>query len=171
MPSRPAARTLGAVPLCALLLGGFIAIFDLFVVNVALPSIRADLGAGLSGIGWIVAGYELSFGVLLIAGGRLGDRHGRRRVFMLGLAGFTAASILCGLAVDTGTLIGARLLQGAAAGIMFPQIYAMLRVLLDEGARRRAFGLLGMALGLAAIAGQVLGGWIVTADVAGWAGG
>jgi len=166
----PARRTLGATPLFALLLGGFITIFDLFVVNVALPSIRADLRASLAGIGWVLAGYELAFGVTLIAGGRLGDRHGRRKVFMLGIAGFTLASVLCGLAVTTQSLIVARLLQGATAGIMFPQIYAMLRVLLDAEGRRRAFGLLGMALGLAAIAGQVLGGWIVTADIAdlGW---
>ena len=167
MPTEPAPRTLSAAPLFALLLGGFITIFDLFVVNVALPSIRADLQADLTGIGWIVAGYELTFGVLLIAGARLGDRYGRRRVFMLGMICFTVSSVLCGLAPDAQALIAARLLQGAAAGILFPQIYAMLRVLLDEERRQRAFGFLGMTLGLAAIAGQVLGGWIVTADIAG----
>ncbi|NVK20776.1 MAG: MFS transporter [Methylocystaceae bacterium] len=170
MTTEPAPRHLSVVPLFALLLGGFITIFDLFVVNVALPSIRADLQADLSEIGWIVAGYELTFGVLLIAGARLGDRYGRRRVFMLGTVCFTVTSVLCGLAPGTQALIVARLLQGAAAGILFPQIYAILRVLLDEERRQRAFGLLGMALGLAAIAGQVLGGWMVTADIAdlGW---
>ncbi|WP_417280063.1 MFS transporter [Celeribacter sp.] len=167
MPTEPTPRHLSVAPLFALLLGGFITIFDLFVVNVALSSIRADLQADLSGIGWIVAGYELTFGVLLIAGARLGDRYGRRRVYILGTISFTLTSVLCGLAPDTEALIAARLLQGAAAGILFPQIYAMLRVLLDEERRPRAFGLLGMALGLAAIAGQVLGGWIVTADIAG----
>lgn len=92
-------------------------------------------------------------------------------MYILGTISFTLTSVLCGLAPGTEVLILARLLQGAAAGILFPQIYAMLRVLLDEERRPRAFGLLGMALRLAAIAGQVLGGWIVTADIAaglGW---
>ncbi|QOL82789.1 DHA2 family efflux MFS transporter permease subunit [Pseudooceanicola spongiae] len=151
----------------ALLLGGFITIFDLFVVNVAIPAIRTDLNASLSDIAFVVAGYELSFGVLLIAGSRLGDRYGRRKVFMLGMLGFTLASILCGLATSASMLILARLVQGAAAGMLFPQVYTMLRVLYDENGRRRAFGFLGMTLGFAAIAGQVLGGWIVTADFAG----
>lgn len=151
----------------ALLLGGFITIFDLFVVNVAIPAIQSDLHASLSDIALVIAGYELAFGVLLIAGSRLGDRYGRQRLFMLGMAGFTLASILCGIAPTAMALILARLAQGAAAGLLFPQVYTMLRVLYDETGRRRAFGLLGMTLGLAAIAGQVLGGWIVTADLAG----
>ncbi|MFP3710739.1 MFS transporter, partial [Paraburkholderia sp. SIMBA_009] len=92
------------------------------------------------------------YGVLLIAGSRLGDRHGRRRLFMLGMAGFALASALCGLAPDANTLIGARVLQGVAAAMLFPQVYALIRVSYDGHARRRAFGLLGMTLGLAAIA-------------------
>ncbi|WP_066416811.1 MFS transporter [Bordetella ansorpii] len=166
-PPRAAARPpwLG---LSVLLLAGFVTIFDLFVVNVAIPSMQAGLGASFAQIGFIVAGYELAFGVLLITGGRLGDLFGRRRLFVAGMAGFTAASALCGLAPDAGFLIGARVLQGLAAALLFPQVYASIRVNFDGDGSRRAFGMLGMTLGLAAIAGQVLGGWLVHADLFGF---
>ncbi|MCU1797345.1 MFS transporter [Pectobacterium polaris] len=153
--------------LSVLLMAGFVTIFDLFVVNVAIPSMQADLGASFSQIGFIVAGYELAFGVLLITGGRLGDVFGRRRLFVVGMAGFTLASALCGLAPSAGFLIGARILQGLAAALLFPQVYASIRVNFDGDDSRRAFGLLGMTLGLAAIAGQVLGGWLVHANLFG----
>jgi MFS family permease len=150
--------------LSVLLLAGFVTIFDLFVVNVAIPSMQA-VGASFAQIGFIVAGYELAFGVLLITGGRLGDLFGRRRLFVIGMAGFTVASALCGLAPDAGFLIGARVLQGLAAALLFPQVYASIRVNFYGDDSRRAFGLLGMTLGLAAIAGQVLGGWLVHANL------
>ncbi|MCD0419941.1 MFS transporter [Rubrivivax sp. JA1024] len=156
-----------ALALGILLLGGFITVFDLFVVNVAIPSMQADLGASFADIGFVIAGYEVAFGVLLIAGGRLGDRHGRRRLFVLGMAGFAVTSFLCGIAPDATSLIVARLLQGATGALLFPQVYALLRVLYDEAGRRRAFGRLGMTLGLAAIAGQVVGGLIVESDLFG----
>ncbi|WP_439527603.1 MFS transporter [Pannonibacter sp.] len=159
--------TSSPLALAILLLGGFITVFDLFVVNVAIPSMQADLGANFAEIGFVIAGYELAFGVLLIAGGRLGDIHGRRRLFVLGMLGFAVASFLCGIAPDATSLIAARLLQGATGAILFPQVYALLRVMYDEAGRRRAFGLLGMTLGLAAIAGQVLGGLIVESDLFG----
>lgn len=152
--------------LSVLLLAGFVTIFfDLFVVYVAIPSMQSDLGASFAQIGFIVAGYELAFGVLLITGGRLGDLFGRRRLFVIGMAGFTLASALCGLAPSAGFLIGARVLQGLAAALLFPQVYASIRVNFDGNDSRRAFGLLGMTLGLAAIAGQVLGGWLVHANL------
>lgn len=153
--------------LAVLLLAGFVTIFDLFVVNVAIPSIQSGLGASFAQISFIVAGYELAFGVLLIIGGRLGDRFGRRRLFVAGMAGFTLASALCGLAPGSETLIAARVLQGLAAALLFPQVYASIRVNFDGNDRRRAFGLLGMTLGLAAIAGQVLGGGLIHADLFG----
>ncbi len=153
--------------LAVLLLAGFVTIFDLFVVNVAIPAMQDQLAASFAQIGFIVAGYELAFGVLLITGGRLGDRFGRRRLFVLGMAGFTLASLLCGLAPGANALIAARVLQGLAAALLFPQVYASIRVHFDGDAGRRAFGLLGMTLGLAAIAGQVLGGWLVHADLFG----
>ncbi|MEO1988305.1 MAG: MFS transporter [Martelella sp.] len=167
-PSQTASKSHpSALALTILLLGGFITVFDLFVVNVAIPSIQAGLGASFAEIGFVIAGYELAFGVLLIAGGRLGDRHGRRRLFALGMAGFAVTSLLCGLAPDATSLIVARLLQGATGAILFPQVYALLRVMYDDAGRRRAFGLLGMTLGLAAIAGQVFGGLIVESDLFG----
>ncbi|MGE4590449.1 MFS transporter [Alcaligenes sp.] len=153
--------------LSVLLLAGFVTIFDLFVVNVAIPNIQSQLGASFSQIGFIVAGYELAFGVLLITGGRLGDLFGRRRLFIIGMASFTLASALCGLAPTAFLLIIARVLQGLAAALLFPQVYASIRVNFEGDHSRRAFGLLGMTLGLAAIAGQILGGWLVHADLFG----
>ncbi|WP_025732345.1 MFS transporter [Carnimonas nigrificans] len=167
-PSNPSATCkIPRLGLCALLLAGFITMFDLFVVNVAIPSIQTGLGASFAQIGFILTGYQLSFGALLITGGRLGDLFGRRRLFIMGMAGFTFISALCGLAPDTESLIGARVFQGATAALLFPQIYASIRVNNEGDSRRRIFGLLGMTLGLAAIAGQVLGGWLVHADVFG----
>ena len=102
-------RALPGLPV--LLLGGFVTVFDLFVVNVAAPVIQRQFAADFAGVGLIVAGYELAFGVLLIAGGR-GDRFGRRRLFSLGMLGFTLSSLLCGLAGSLNLLIAARILQG-----------------------------------------------------------
>lgn len=168
-PSLSACPCTGApwLGLSILLLAGFVTIFDLFVVNVAIPSMQADLGASFSQVGFIVVGYELALGALLITGGRLGDLFGRRRLFMIGMGGFTIASALCGLAPNASFLIGARVFQGLAAALLFPQVYASIRVNFDGDDGRRAFGLLGMTLGLAAIAGQVLGGWMVHADLFG----
>lgn len=166
----PSGRAVSGPPwlgLSVLLLAGFMTIFDLFVVNVAIPSMQIGLDASFSQVGFIVAGYELAFGVLLITGGRLGDRFGRRRLFIVGMASFTLASVLCGLAPSAGFLIGARVLQGLAAALLFPQVYASIRVNFSGDDSRRAFGLLGMTLGLSAIAGQVLGGWMVHADLFG----
>ncbi|MGI8472892.1 MFS transporter [Pectobacterium brasiliense] len=165
--SAPAVNSPPWLGLSVLLMAGFVTIFDLFVVNIAIPSMQADLGASFAQIGFIVAGYELAFGVLLITGGRLGDVFGRRRLFVVGMAGFTLASALCGLAPSAGFLIGARILQGLAAALLFPQVYASIRVNFDGNDSRRAFGLLGMTLGLAAIAGQILGGWLVHANLFG----
>ncbi|CDN94506.1 MULTISPECIES: MFS transporter [Agrobacterium] len=151
--------------LSILLLAGFVTIFDLFVVNVAIPSMQAELGASLSQIGFIVAGYELAFGVLLVTGGRLGDLYGRRRLFMVGMAGFTLASFLCGIAPTVEVLIGARVAQGLAAALLFPQVYASIRVNFSGDDSRRAFGFFGMTLGLAAIAGQIVGGFLVEANI------
>ncbi|MDR3515773.1 MAG: MFS transporter [Azospirillaceae bacterium] len=150
-----------------MLLGGFVVTFDVFVVNVAIPGLKTDIHADFSQIGFIVAGYALAFGTVLITGGRLGDIYGRRRMFVLGMAGFSLSSVLCGLAFDPESLIAARLLQGTCGAILLPQVYALLRVLYDDAGRRRAFGLFGMVLGLAAIAGQILGGLIVWSDLFG----
>lgn len=153
------------IGLGVLLLAGFVTIFDLFVVNIAIPSIQRDLHVNMAQIGFIIAGYELAFGTFLITGGRLGDIFGRRRLFIVGMAGFTLASVLCGQAQGAAFIIGARVLQGMAAALLFPQVYASIRATFSAVRARRAFALLGMTLGLAAIAGQVLGGWLVSADL------
>ncbi|MGI9575440.1 MFS transporter [Alloalcanivorax xenomutans] len=163
--SLPHGKGIPGLPL--LLLGGFVTIFDLFVVNVAIPSMQRDLGASFAQIGFVLADYELAFGALLITGGRLGDRFGRRRLYLWGMALFTLASLLCGIAPTVEALIAARVFQGGAAALLFPQIYASLHVLYDADTQRRAFAWLGMTLGFAAIAGQVLGGWLVHLDLAG----
>jgi EmrB/QacA subfamily drug resistance transporter len=142
-------------------------VLDFFIVNVALPSIAVDLHASASSLIWIVAGYGLSFAAFLILAGRAGDRFGRRRVYMIGLALFTLASAACGFAPTTSTLIAARVLQGAAGAIVMPQVLAIIAVGFRGEAYARALSIYGMALGLAAIGGQVIGGALVQTDVAG----
>jgi EmrB/QacA subfamily drug resistance transporter len=152
------------------LVGAFMAILDSFIVIVAGPAIQDDLGAGDGQLQWILAGYQLTYAVLLITGGRLGDLYGRRRVFVLGTAGFTLASVVCALAQTTGLLIAARLAQGLGAGLMLPQAYAFLTVLVRAPDRHRAFGMLGVVMGMASIAGQLVGGLLIGADLfgSGW---
>ncbi|MDC9581656.1 MFS transporter [Xenorhabdus sp. PR6a] len=147
--------------LSVLLSAGFVTIFDLFVVNVAIANIQLHLHASLFQVTLVIVTYEIGFGLLLITGGRLGDLFGRRRLFQLGVLAFTLTSLLCGLAPTTTFLIFARFLQGLSAALLFPQVYASIRVSFDDDNRRRAFGLLGMTLGFAAIAGQTLGGWMI----------
>ena len=110
LPAPPAARP-GRLGLAVLLSGGFITIFDLFVVNIAIPSMQRTLDASFAQINFIIVAYELAYGVLLIAGSRLGDRLGRRRLFVLGMLGFALTSALCGLAPDANALICARALR------------------------------------------------------------
>ncbi|MDC9603873.1 MFS transporter [Xenorhabdus griffiniae] len=151
--------------LSVLLSAGFVTIFDLFVVNVAIANIQLHLQASLFQITLIIVTYEIGFGLLLITGGRLGDLFGRRRLFQLGMLAFTLTSLLCGFAPTATFLVFARFLQGLSAALLFPQVYASIRVRFDEENSRRAFGLLGMTLGLAAIAGQTLGGWMIFANL------
>lgn len=149
------------------LAGAFMAILDSFIVIVAGPSIQADLHIGDGALQWVLAGYQLTYAVLLITGGRLGDLHGRRRVFLLGMGAFTVSSVVCAMADGAATLIAARLVQGLGAALMLPQVYAFLTVLVPERDRHRAFGVLGMVMGLAAVAGQVVGGLLIGSDVLG----
>ncbi len=152
----------------ALVLGGtFMAVFDNFVVNVAIPTIQRDLHASFAQVQFVIAGYALAYAVTLVTGGRLGDIYGRKRLFLLGLAGFTAASALCGLAPGPGVLVGARLLQGLAAAVLTPQVLSIIQVTFPPQERARAFGLFGAVAGLAAAAGQGLGGLLVQADLLG----
>jgi EmrB/QacA subfamily drug resistance transporter len=151
-----------------MLTGSFVAVLDLFIVNISLPGIRADLHASFADAQLIVAGYGLTYAVGLIAGGRLGDLYGRRRMFIAGIGGFTVASFACGIAPDPNALIAARLLQGLAAAILFPQVLSLMRVIfVDPQERAAAFAMLGATQGLAAIAGQIGGGLLVAADIGG----
>ena len=150
-----------------LLAGAFIVVLDFFIVNVALPSIAVDLGASESSLEWIVAGYGLSFAAFLITAGRLGDQLGRRRVYAIGLAAFTAASALCGLAPSPTTLVVARIVQGVAGAVVMPQVLSIIGVTYRGPDYVRAMSLYGVALGLAAVGGQVIGGALVESDVLG----
>ena len=153
--------------LAVLLTGAFLPAFDFFVVNVALPAMHAELGARPADLELVVAGYGLAFAVLLVTGGRLGDLYGRKRLFILGMIGFTLASALCGLATSPGMLIAARVLQGLTAAAMNPQVLAMIRVTFPPGERARAIGFFGTTLGVASIAAQLVGGALIQADIAG----
>ncbi|MGY3336226.1 MFS family permease [Streptomyces filamentosus] len=167
-PSRTApAPSLGAPGLFTLLLGAALPLVDFFVVNVALPSVGRDLGAGESLLELVVAGYGLAYAVLLVLGGRLGDLFGRRRLFLAGLVAFGATSLLCGTAPGAWSLVGARVAQGAAAALLLPQVLATLHSSTTGARRARALSLYGATTGLAFVSGQVLGGLLVAADVAG----
>jgi len=150
-----------------LLAGAFMVVLDFFIVNVALPSIATDLGAGESSLEWVVAGYGLTFAAFLITAGRLGDDLGRRRVYAIGLALFTVASAACGLAPSPTTLVLARVAQGVAGAVVMPQVLAIVGVTYRGPDYVRAMSLYGLALGLAAVGGQVIGGALVETDVAG----
>ncbi|HZU40107.1 MAG TPA: MFS transporter [Solirubrobacteraceae bacterium] len=142
-------------------------LLDGTVVNVAAPVIHRDLGTSSTGLEWIVGGYALAVAVGLVTGGRLGDIAGRRRTFLAGVAGFTLASLLCGLAPSTGTLIAARLLQGAAGALMLPQGLGLLRESFAPGEMAKVFGMFGPVMGLTALLGPIIGGGLVGLDLLG----
>nr|WP_313904727.1 MFS transporter [Streptomyces sp. SLBN-118] len=150
-----------------LLLGAALPLIDFFIVNVALPTIDHDLAAGPALLELVIAGYGLSYAVLLVLGGRLGDMFGRRRLFLVGMAAFGLTSLACGLAPDAWTLVGARVAQGAAAALMLPQVLATIQASTAGPRRARAMGLYGATAGLSMVAGQILGGVLVAADIAG----
>jgi len=149
------------IGLCAALTAPFLGVLDFFVVNLALPQIGERLGATFAQQESVIALYALSYAVFVVTGGRLGDTHGRRKVFLIGLAGFVLASLLCGIAPDPWFLIGARFLQGFAAALAFPQVLALIQVTFPEHERPRALAYFGLNVALASIAGQLLGGLLV----------
>ncbi|MFD0887342.1 MFS transporter [Streptosporangium algeriense] len=153
--------------LLVVLFGSFMDLLDATIVTVAALAIAQDLGADDAQIQWMIAAYALTLGAGLITGGRLGDQYGRRRLFMIGLAGFMVTSALCALAVDPGTLIGMRAGQGLTAGIMVPQVFGIIRASFAPGERAKAFGAYGAVQGLASVAGPLLGGLLVDADLFG----
>jgi MFS family permease len=163
----PVSRFAKWAPLAIVLCGTFIFVLDFFVVNVALPSIARDLRASAAAIEWLVSGYALTTAALLVTGGRLGDHYGRRRLFSIGLAVFVLASALCAVAPDPSALVAARVLQGAGAGVMAPNILAILGMTYTGPDRVRAISVYGIVMGLAAVSGQLVGGLLIDANVAG----
>lgn len=159
--------TLDRLGLLVLLAGQLLPMIDFSIVNVALDTIAHDLGASETGLELLVAVYGVSFAVCLAMGGRLGDRFGRRRVFFAGVAAFGLASLLCGLAASMWMLLVARVLQGASAALLVPQVLATIHVCLGERQHARALALYGGIGGLAFVIGQMLGGFLVSADLAG----
>ncbi|MFC8125310.1 MFS transporter [Streptomyces sp. NPDC057302] len=145
----------------------FMALLDVFIVNVAAPTIRVELGASGAGLQLIIAGYTITYAVLLITGARLGDRIGHRRVYLIGLMVFTAASLACGLSRGTGELIAFRLLQGAGSALLIPQVLSLIQRNFTGEARTKALGAYAAVLAVGAAAGQVLGGVLVSADLFG----
>ena len=153
--------------LAVVLSAAFLVALDFFVVNVSIPSIRAGLHATFAEVQLVIASYGLTYSVLLISGGRLGDIYGRKRMFLLGVAGFTLTSALCGLASAPTFLIVARALQGTSASLVFPQVLSVIQVSFPVHERAKAFGLFGMVIGTASFSGNVLGGLLVSADLFG----
>ena len=163
--SRASGANWAALPV--VLAGTFMVVLDFFIVNVALPSMQSDLHASSGTIQWVVAGYSLTSAVFLITAARLGDRIGRRRVFSLGLALFTLSSAACGVAGSPAVLVAGRLVQGAAAAMLMPNVLSIIGVTYDGPDRARALGAYGLVMGVAAVGGQLIGGGLVQANIAG----
>lgn len=142
-------------------------VIDSTIANLAGPSIRADLGGSETTLQWVLAAYTAAFAIGLITSGRLGDLFGRRRLFLLGMAGFTLASLSCGLAPGVGFLISARLLQGLFGSLMIPQGFAMVKVVFPPQQLRTALIPFGPVMGLATVAGPILAGWLLHLDLLG----
>lgn len=164
----PRGRAPGRAGLLAVLLAGqFMANMDSAISNVAAPAIRADLGATDAQLALVIAGYVLAYGTLLITGARLGQARGHRRVYLTGLLLFTVASLACGLATHPLVLIGARVAQGVGAALLVPQVLTGIMISFDGAARVRALGAYSVVLAAGSVAGQVLGGMLVSADLFG----
>ncbi|GAA4462223.1 MFS transporter [Phytohabitans houttuyneae] len=157
--------------LAVVMVGTFVTVLDYFVANVAVSSIQEDLQATSAQIQGVIVGYGVAFSAGMITGGRLGDLYGRRRLFVLGLALFLLTSAACGLAPSATTLVVARIAQGAAAALMVPQVLGIVSTICTtDESRARAFNIYGLVIGMAAVFGQVIGGLLITLDVAavGW---
>jgi len=166
-PATPAPYRWRWPALVALLLAEAMNLLDATIVQVASPAVHADLGGSVSDIQWFSTAYTLPFAVLLVTGGRLGDIAGRRRLFVFGVALFTAASVACALAPAPGLLIGFRAVQGAAAAVIIPQTIGLIKAMFAGDEMSRALGSIGPVMGLAAVCGPVLGGVLTHADLFG----
>jgi EmrB/QacA subfamily drug resistance transporter len=150
-----------------LIFASFMDLLDATIVNVALPSIQADLGATGAQLEWVVGSYLLAFAVLMITGGRLGDIFGRQRMFVVGVVGFTLGSALACVAPTIGVLLLARVVQGASAAMMVPQTLSSVQALYAPRERAPMIGVIGAVSGMSAVIGPVLGGWLVSSDAFG----
>ncbi|MFV0386207.1 MFS transporter [Paracoccus sp. (in: a-proteobacteria)] len=150
-----------------LLMGNFMNLIDVSIVNVALPSIQRNLGASANQIEWVSAAYVLAFAAGLLPFGRFGDKLGRRRMFLTGVGLFTLASALCGFAPGMEALIAARAVQGLGGAMMVPQVMAIMHVIFPPDQKARAFAMAGVVVSLGAVTGPLLGGALITADIAG----
>ena len=155
------------IGLFAALAAPFLGVLDFFIVNLALPQIHDRLGATFAQQELVIALYGLVYAVFVVTGGRLGDTHGRKRMFFIGLSGFIGASLLCGLAPSPWFLLGARVVQGAAGALAFPQVLALVQVNFPEHERPKALAYFGLAVGLASMLGQLLGGLFIGLDLFG----
>ncbi|HEY0690158.1 MAG TPA: MFS transporter [Kribbella sp.] len=155
------------VALLVVLFASFMDLLDATIVTVAAPAIATDLHASEAQLQWMLAGYVLALGSGLIIGGRIGDDYGRRRVLLASLAAFAVASAACALATGPAMLIGTRILQGLAAGLMVPQVFGIIRSSFNPAGMAKAFGAYGAVQGLAAVAGPLLGGFLVDANLFG----
>lgn len=150
-----------------LLMGSFMNLIDISIVNVALPSIKENLNASASQVEWVSAAYVLAFAAGLLPFGRFGDKLGRKRLFLTGIGLFTLASALCGLAQDMPMLIVSRVIQGFGGAMMVPQVMAIMHVIFPPEQKGRAFAMAGVVISLGAVTGPLLGGALITADIYG----
>ncbi|WP_326661142.1 MFS transporter [Streptomyces sp. NBC_00385] len=153
--------------LAIVMTAAFMDLVDVTIVNIAIPSIKADTGASFSSIQWITAGYALAFAAGLITGGRLGDIYGRKRLFLIGIGGFTVASALCGFAANPEMLVASRILQGGTAALMVPQVLSIVHATFPAHERGKVFGLFGAIVGLGAVSGPLLGALLTEWNIAG----
>src|SRR5690349_6607780 len=142
-------------------------LLDSTIAQTAAPAIQRDLGGSYAALEWITAAYTLAMSATLLLGSRLGDALGRRRVLLVGMGGFVGASMLCALAPTSTALIVGRAVQGALAAVMVPQGFGLIRELFGDEGQQKAFGVFGPVMGLAAVAGPVVGGALVDLDLFG----
>lgn len=158
------------IAVAIIMVASFMDLLDATIISVASPAIGQDLGASSAGLQWMLAAYTLALGAGLVTGGRIGDEFGRRKVFIGGLIGFTLASFACAISPSESTLIASRVLQGLAGGFMIPQVFGIIRSSLTQNQSAKAYAVYGGVLSLASVAGPLLGGLLVDANLfsVGW---
>jgi len=165
-PASLSARRMWSI-LAVVLIADALDLLDATITNIAAPTIVGDIGGGPALIKWLGSAYALALGTLLVVGARLGDKYGQRRLFLIGMTGFTLASAAAGLSVNPTMMIIARLFQGAFGALLIPQGIAIMTKNFSREMRAKAFGAFGPMLGIAGIGGPLLAGFIINADIAG----